>query len=699
MLMALAVVVTVTYFATEQNWLGLRLSFDEKAGGAVVSAATGPAAAVPPGTIITTLESATEKVVLNARDFVAEPAGAIPTYREHYVFLARQGVLSRIVNAPQVTLTDKAGKQWKVVPRDSRPLSNLPAEYWVQIVVGVFAWLIAAAIWAFRRGETSSKYLAMSGYATLIFAPFAAVYSTRELALDPVVFRTLNDLNFLGGSVWIAALVSLLLYYPKKIAPRWAGLSIVAVFVIWWVAQELDVFESMTIARRLLVLIAVGCTFLLAAVHWRGTRADPIARASLQWFLLSWLVGISLFTSIIFVPEMAGVDASSLQGYSFLLFILIYAGLAFGIMRFRLFELGEWWVRVVVWTISIAVLVALDLLFVVGLEISAGLSLALSLAVCGVIWLPLRGYIWTLVLGKTGANPQARFQDIIGIAFTPSPEGQLARWTELLRHIFDPLEIAPAAAGGVATLKEDGLILDVPDVAHLPALEMKYKTGGTRLFSRVDAGIVRDLSEMLRHAIQSRTSYEQGVEGERRRIASDIHDNLGATLLNALHSASDQRKNQLIRETLADLRSIVNDSSAQTASLDEALAHIRRETAERLQAAGLALEWPLEDVEGVHLSSSTLHALRSIVREAVSNVLKHAGAGAVTVRIAPEGDVLRLCIADDGQGFDPAAVTQGSGLANMQNRVRSRGGNIDLESTPAGTVLTATLPLGEAPRA
>jgi signal transduction histidine kinase len=696
MLVALAVAATVTFLATDQNWLGLRLAFDEKAGGAVVKAATGPAAALPSGTVITSVASATEKIVLTARDFVAEPAGAIPTYREHYDFLERQGALSRIVNTPEVTLTDKTGKLWRIVPRGSRPLFSLSAEYWVQIVVGAFAWLIAAAIWAFRRGERSARYVLLSGWATLMFAPFAAVYSTRELALNPVVFRVLNDLNFLGGSLWIAALIALLLYYPRPIAPPWAGWVIVAVFVAWWVAQEVDVFENMTIARRLLVLIGVTASFVLSAVQWRGARADPIARASLQWFLLAWLVGAGLFTCIIFVPEMAGVDVSALQGYSFLLFILIYAGLAFGIMRFKLFELGEWWMRVVVWTISIALLVALDLVFVVGLEISASLSLALSLAICGVVWLPLRGFIWSLVLGRPGAAAQSRFQDIIGIAFTAAPDGQMAGWTELLRRAFDPLEIAPAAAEGGAVLKQDGLVLAVPAVAHLPALEMKYKARGTRLFNRVDADVARELADMLRHAIQSRSAYEQGVAGERRRIASDIHDNLGASLLDALHSTSDQRKNQLIRETLADLRSIVNDSSTPAASLGEALAHIRRETANRLEAVGLTLDWPIEEAEGIHLPSATLHALRSIVREAISNVLKHSAARAVTVRIAPEGDMLKLRIADDGCGFGPA-VPLGSGLANMKNRAASRGGSLTIDGTANGTVLSVTLPLSPSP--
>lgn len=65
---------------------------------------------------------------------------------------------------------------------------------------------------------------------------------------------------------------------------------------------------------------------------------------------------------------------------------------------------------------------------------------------------------------------------------------------------------------------------------------------------------------------------------------------------------------------------------------------------------------------------------------------------AVTVRIAPEGEMLKLRIADDGRGFDPAA-SQGSGLANMKNCATSRGGSLTIDGTANGTVLSVTLPL------
>lgn len=384
----------VVFIAVRQPWLGLALSYDGSAGGAAILRSEGPAAAIPDGTTLMAIAGRMDRLHFVPDDFTIEPASSIGTYENHGIFLARQERLSHILAAPEVLLDDAQGRTWTVSPRPSRPFTSLPADFWVQLFVGLFAWLIAAGIWAFRTGETSARYLLLSGFSTLMFAPLAAIYSTRELALPATLFRTINDLNFLGGSLFAASLLSLLLYYPRRLAPLWVGKAIVGVFVAWFVAQEVGVFELMTLARRLLVMIAVASTFFAAGMQWRITRADPIARAALQWFLLSWLVGVAVFAVFILLPQMFGIDTSAFQGYGFLLFLLVYGGLAFGILRFRLFDLGEWWVRVLGWIVTILVLVSLDLVFLLVLDLSTSASLALSLLACGLLWLPLRGWLW-----------------------------------------------------------------------------------------------------------------------------------------------------------------------------------------------------------------------------------------------------------------------------------------------------------------
>jgi two-component system, NarL family, sensor histidine kinase DevS len=85
--------------------------------------------------------------------------------------------------------------------------------------------------------------------------------------------------------------------------------------------------------------------------------------------------------------------------------------------------------------------------------------------------------------------------------------------------------------------------------------------------------------------------------------------------------------------------------------------------------------------------------LRALLREAVSNALRHAAASRIVIAIAPGKDGLSLSISDDGTGFDPAITASGRGLGNMRGRIEALGGSFALSSTPQGTKITAVLPL------
>jgi signal transduction histidine kinase len=79
--------------------------------------------------------------------------------------------------------------------------------------------------------------------------------------------------------------------------------------------------------------------------------------------------------------------------------------------------------------------------------------------------------------------------------------------------------------------------------------------------------------------------------------------------------------------------------------------------------------------------------------EALQNVVKHAGATAVLVRLEEDRSGLRFSVADDGAGFDLHRTRRGAGLDNMTERVRAAGGELTVRSIPGrGTTVTGRMP-------
>jgi signal transduction histidine kinase len=561
------------------------------------------------------------------------------------------------------------------------------------MVVGAVSWLIAAAIFAFRPRETPARYVLLSGVAALLFIPIGPIYTARELGLPETAFYLINGANFLGGSLYAAATFALLLYYPNRLTPRWVGWAVIATFLAWYVAQAVGLFPDLTFARRFLVLCALAGAFGLSAIHWRISRRDPVARAALGWFVLSWVLVVAAFGLLILAPQMFGVDTEAAEPYAFLMFLLTYGGLAVGIMRYRLFELGEWWGRIMAWTLALALLAALDMLFLVGLRLSAEVSLSIALLVCGLVWLPVRGWIAERMLRRRRTDDRDVFEGLVQIGLSSQPADQLAYWVDVLRRRFDPLRLDVAGAGERPGLGADGLALVTPALASLPALRLEYAHGGRALFSPADEQQARALIDMLNFVFQSRDAYERGVAVERKRIAGDIHDNLGATLLSALHSRDGERKDRYIRETLADLRSIVTEPAGPDTDLADMLARSRKEMAERLEARGVRLVWPVDAAPPAGVDPAVVQSLRAMLRELTNNVLKHAAASEVRIALAAEGSDLVVTVEDDGKGFDPAAVVSGAGLGGLADRAARHGGSVTWSQGAGGRGARATIRL------
>jgi len=184
---------------------------------------------------------------------------------------------------------------------------------------------------------------------------------------------------------------------------------------------------------------------------------------------------------------------------------------------------------------------------------------------------------------------------------------------------------------------------------------------------------------------------------ERERIYADLHDDLGAKLLQLIHTANDPRQADLARAVLQDLRDVVTRSRGEPGTLGDVLADLRSEAMQRLAAVKIALDWQQEDgIADPPLSQhQSLHLFR-IVREAISNTIRHASATRLRVRVDATKERLTLELSDDGIGRGSAG--RGRGTHNMRERAKELDGNVTWrDATGHGTKVILSVALNEAP--
>ena len=192
---------------------------------------------------------------------------------------------------------------------------------------------------------------------------------------------------------------------------------------------------------------------------------------------------------------------------------------------------------------------------------------------------------------------------------------------------------------------------------------------------------------------------EQVTDRERKRIAADLHDDLGAKLLTIVHTSESERISTLAREALEEMRLSVRGLTGKPVKLIDALGDWRAEVVSRLTQSGVHGEWsaPGDDAVPQTLSSRAYVQTTRILREAVSNIIKHSGASQCSVRCTIDAGDFQLVIQDNGKGIPSemdGRLDKGHGMASMKGRAKQLQGQCLVESGPGyGTVIRLTLPL------
>ncbi|MFO0679692.1 MAG: ATP-binding protein [Polyangiaceae bacterium] len=684
--------------ALRAPWTGLRLESDfEGRTVRIVGNAVTTDGLPAKGTLVR-VRGPSDAVDLVPTDLIEEP-DYFDTYAEMATFFDRQSRIDRLLRSGDATFDIALPEGPTTSARANttpRPLGSLPLVFWFQLVVGSAGFLISAWVYVLRPKDLGVRMFALMGLFFPMFTIPAAVYGARELAMDGTLFRVLGSLNHAGANLFGCALVGLFLVYPRRIVPTWALWLVPGVVVPWFFADAFRLAPNQDLGSRIPIMAEMLLAIVFAIVQWRKTKGDPRGRTALRTLGVAVLTGSSLFVFSTVGSSLFGLFPPLPQGYAFGFFLFMHGGLALGLRRDRLFELNQWSWRVLLWVVGALLVMALDALLLVVLEANHVVSSTLSLLVCAALYLPVRTWLWSKVVARRTLPEHELFEGVLEVTFARTDADRSARWKAFVERLFDPVEIRTTTDVPSARLGDDGLWLEIPQTASLPALHVAMPWRGRGLFGEAHVKTANDLVGLVRQAEDGREAFYRGVHEERHRIARDLHDDMGARLLHGLYVDDLVETRRTIREALGEMRSVVHELTGKTATVRELCDDMKTETSERFAAVGLAFTWSenlgTSDVLEP-LSYKNARAANSMVRELVSNVIKHAKATRASVEASTTGGALRFTIVDDGVGFDATDLPEGTGLANLKKRASELGGETTFARVDGTTRATLTLPL------
>jgi signal transduction histidine kinase len=213
----------------------------------------------------------------------------------------------------------------------------------------------------------------------------------------------------------------------------------------------------------------------------------------------------------------------------------------------------------------------------------------------------------------------------------------------------------------------------------------------------------------MKKQLRNLAAYLQSVrEEERKRIARELHDEIGQALtgIKLVLERSIREQSGSVQASLIQVLAVANELIGRVrnlslelrpAMLDDLglLAALRWHFERYTGQLNIKVDFNHAGLQGHRFAPEIETAAYRIVQEALTNVARHAGADRVEVGVTVDKSVLHIRIQDVGEGFDPDSLSAGStgGLYGMRERAFMLGGHLKVESAPgAGTILIADLP-------
>ncbi|WP_313539293.1 histidine kinase [Sphingomonas sp.] len=315
----------------------------------------------------------------------------------------------------------------------------------------------------------------------------------------------------------------------------------------------------------------------------------------------------------------------------------------------------------------------------------------LAAAVATAIFLPV--YLISFRLSDATLPFAAAAMVLIGLAVSPFPLG----WTTFSIY-------AAAAVARLHSRWHAGIgIVVIALIVLATGLLLRQPLGwwGPSLLFVVMTGVVTMSTAAFYQRTQALLASQEEVRrlagtAERERITRDLHDVIGRTLTLVALKADlagrlVSRDPDIARAELAAIAEAARSGLAEVRAalagqLGGTLAHETSASLAALETAGIA---PIVTGDPTAVPADAGAVLAMTLREAVTNVIRHAGAQRCTIGFAAGPDDARLVVEDDGVGL---SFREGNGLRGMRQRLVAAGGRLELQALQPGTRLEASVP-------
>ena len=448
--LAIALVLTTALSLPETNW---KFSISEEQQLQAANANTGP--------IAVEFFLVGEYPVAALSHLALEEPDTVETYVEFNQLMSANDFLLRNKQSLSMQLADGSVHELVFLPRH---VSNLPPMFWLQLVCGSLGFLICVLIKSTGNQQAGVNDFVITGFSYLLFTFAAAIYSTKNLLIDGQLFHVLSGLNHAGAMLFSAALTAFLWNYPKVIGGYVISIFAYSIFVATLLIDGLQLTDGPATGSYLWVFSLFLFALLGSVVQWWHARKNPLDRGAVRWLLISIYAGTVFFAGGMMLPILLGLPPLASQGLMFTTFLLMYGGLALGVIRYRLFDLERWWFSIWAWFLGGAAILLIDILIASFLTLSSTSTLVLATAVVGWLYFPIRQWSWHYISYRRGLAVEVWLPQVLSRLIHIKTPLQLEHaWLTSLQDFYQPLSVETNdSQTTVVSIKKNGLQLSLP---------------------------------------------------------------------------------------------------------------------------------------------------------------------------------------------------------------------------------------------